>query len=283
MFDKRPRRWIAAIASVGAAAALLGSCADDDEKDHPSPEPPQADEGPSLAAYTGVQRTRVEPVAEAPEGKLPASGPIDALGVYVVGFHPMADDPSHQMIAHHYCTQKTKDFTQCVLFDGNTREANMNGIEYILSKNAFERLSPEEKRSWHPHNFEILSGQLAAPGIGAEREHALMKALMNSYGKTWHTWMSRPFESAPDPAPLGAPKLGWSFNEEGQAKRGLVELRDREMELEADTLRERRADLIPLAQPQCGVNRLHGLLEVPAQPFPGVEARAASACYPPED
>jgi hypothetical protein len=42
-------------------------------------------------------------------------------------------------------------------------DANLIGIEYILSERLFETLPDDEKPSWHPHNYEILSGQLAAP------------------------------------------------------------------------------------------------------------------------
>ena len=41
----------------------------------------------------------------------------------------------------------------------------MNGVEYIISEKLFETLPSEEKKYWHPHNGEILSGQLVAPGI----------------------------------------------------------------------------------------------------------------------
>ena len=75
-----------------------------------------------------------------------------------------------------------------MLFDGNGGNANLNGIEYIISEALFETLPPQERRFWHPHNAEILSGQLVAPGLPAVAETALMKSKMNSYGKTWHLW-----------------------------------------------------------------------------------------------
>jgi hypothetical protein len=34
------------------------------------------------------------------------------------------------MEAHQFCKQVNEDFAQCVLFDGNTSAANLNGIEY---------------------------------------------------------------------------------------------------------------------------------------------------------
>src|SRR5690606_5279909 len=91
--------------------------------------------------------------------------PLAGMDVYLVGFHPMKDQPERQMEAHHFCRQVNQDFAQCALFDGNTKDANLTGIEYIVSEKLFRTLPEAERRFWHPHNGEILSGQLVAPGI----------------------------------------------------------------------------------------------------------------------
>ena len=89
-----------------------------------------------------------------------------------------------------YCHQVNEDFAQCVLFDGNTSNANLVGIEYIISEDIFESLPDNENNIWHPHNFEILSGQLIAPNIPDMAEKRTMRSKMDSYGKTWHVWNS---------------------------------------------------------------------------------------------
>src|SRR6187551_2252383 len=96
---------------------------------------------------------------------LQSNAPLKRFDIYLVGFHPMKDSPEDQMEAHHYCHQVNEDFAQCALFDGNTADANLNGIEYIISEKLFVGLPEEEKQYWHPHNGEILSGQLVAPHI----------------------------------------------------------------------------------------------------------------------
>jgi hypothetical protein len=40
---------------------------------------------------------------------------------------------------------------------------------------------------------------------------------MNSYGKTWHTWMTGTHNQQADPLPFGPPDLQWSFNRDGEA------------------------------------------------------------------
>lgn len=197
--------------------------------------------------------------------------PLARFDIYLVGFHPMKEQPEHQMEAHHYCHQMNEDFAQCVLFDGNVKDANMTGVEYIISERLFETLPDGERQYWHPHNGEILSGQLVAPGIPAAAEQALMKSKMNSYGKTWHTWDSS--GPAHDRLPLGRPMLAWSFNRDGEAAPGLVEQRDRTMRIDTEAIRKRRAPLGALAKPQAGVDALKGKFPRATRTIPGVTAR----------
>jgi hypothetical protein len=175
-----------------------------------------------------------------------------------------------QMEAHHYCHQMNEDFAQCVLFDGNSASANMNGIEYIISENMFNKLPASEKPYWHPHNGEILSGQLIAPGIPQIAEHELMKKKMNTYGKTWHVWHTGTQDQPGDSLPLGAPMLAWSFNRDGEVMPGLVEQRDNAMNADTAYLRKQRADLEPLAKPQLGVDALKGKFIRPTKDIPKV-------------
>lgn len=201
---------------------------------------------------------------------LQTNSPLDPMNVYLNGVHAMKNDPAHQMVAHHFCRQANEDFAQCVLFDGNTRDANLNGIEYIISEKLFNQLPAAEKQYWHPHNYEILSGQLLAPGLPDVAEKALMKGKINSYGKTWHVWKTTMPHMKGDPLPYGEPDLAWSFNRDGEAMPGLVEGRDRAIGFDSAETRRERADLVPLAKPQSGVDVLHGKFPRPTRPLPGV-------------
>jgi hypothetical protein len=200
---------------------------------------------------------------------LQGQAPPGAMDVYLVGFHPMKDDPTQQMEAHHYCHQVNQDFAQCALFDGNGGKANLTGIEYIISEKLFETLPQEERKFWHPHNAEILSGQLVAPGIPAPAEKALMKDKMNSYGKTWHVWNTGTMGHAGDKLPMGPPMLAWSFNRDGEARPGLVEQRDEKMDIRTADKRREREDLRSQAKPQSGVDDLKSAFPQ-AKPIPGV-------------
>src|SRR4051794_41986447 len=66
--------------------------------------------------------------------------PLKDFDIYVAGLHCARDDAGMQMEAHHFCRQVNQDLLQCVLFDGNTKDANLIGIEYIISARLFETL-----------------------------------------------------------------------------------------------------------------------------------------------
>src|SRR3954470_13319507 len=133
------------------------------------------------AQLPGDEKTPKTKTLEVGAKVLQGNSPVAKMDIYLDGFHPMKDHPDHQMEAHHYCHQMNEDFAQCALFDGSGPQANLNGIEYIISEKLFHTLPDAEKKYWHPHNGEILSGQLIAPGIPEAAEKALMRDKMNSY------------------------------------------------------------------------------------------------------
>jgi hypothetical protein len=220
------------------------------------------------AAAAGEPESLRTRALEAGAAILQTDAPTARLNIYLVGFHPLKDDPQHQFEAHHFCQQVNEDFAQCALYDGNTAAANLNGIEYIISERLFAGLPEAEKSFWHPHNGEILSGQLVAPGLPQVAEHELMESKMNSYGKTWHTWDTT--RGADVSLPLGEPALAWSFSRMGEARPELVEQRDQKLGISTEERRSARQDLLPLARPQAGVDALKGAFPGPTQPIPGV-------------
>src|SRR5450756_1692025 len=100
----------------------------------------------------------------------------------------------------------------------------MMGVEYIVSEKIYNTLPADEKAYWHPHNFEILSGQLRLPGLPDRAEKEALKGKINSYGKTWHFWMTGMRDHQPDPLPFGPPRLQWSFNHDGEDLLSLIHI-----------------------------------------------------------
>jgi Protein of unknown function (DUF1264) len=218
-------------------------------------------------------RTRPSPVTPAGTGKTPWRATLEAgarllqdttplkdFDVYVAGLHCARHDPGMQMEAHHYCRQVNEDLLQCVIFDGNTRAANLIGLEYIVSERLFETLPEQERGFWHPHNYEVLSGQLVAPGLPEVAERAFMRLLLNSYGKTWHTWHTGRHDqpAGGERLPTGEAMLMWSFNRDGEADAALKADFQAGMGIEEAGRREKRAGLAEHAHPQEGVDAMAG-------------------------
>ena len=225
-----------------AAAFTIAGCRGGDA---PPPTQPQ-----------GAERSPTTRALEAGSTAIQDVAPVAQINVHLVGFHPMKHAPAEQMTSHHYCNQVNEDFAQCVLFDGNTRSANLHGIEYIISEKLHATLPAEERQFWHPHNYEILSGALVAPGLPDAAEKTLMRQKMNSYGKTWHLWNTGVFGRTPDWLPLGPAHLAWSFNRDGEAAEQMIAERDRQLRVSTGEKRRDRADLSSIARPQDGVHTL---------------------------
>ena len=130
---------------------------------------------------------------------------------------------SRQIIAEHYCSHLSDEVLQCVIYDSNKPGARLIGVEYIVSAKIFESLPPEEKKLWHSHNYEVKSGVLTAPGMADAAEKDLVKVLIGTYGKTWHTWQV----DRGDKLPMGIPQLMMAFTADGQAKANIVAERDK--------------------------------------------------------
>lgn len=200
--------------------------------------------------------------------------PVRALDHYLNGFHVMKDDTSLHMEAHHYCKAMNEEFTQCVIFDGTTSASNLIGLEYIISERLFDTLAAEEQPSWHPHNYEILSGQLVLPGVPDLAETAALEKKLNSYGKTWHVWdTGHAGHPAAHALPVGKPLLAWSYNRDGEAPAELVAARDERTGIDTAAKREGRSQLSAKARPQAGVNALLGKLKGGGSSPAGVLAR----------
>lgn len=172
--------------------------------------------------------------------------PIEAISAYLDGFHFYNGDRQGQMEAHHYVTVLNNDVMQAVIYDGNTANARLMGVEYIISERLFKTLPPEEKKLWHSHRYEVKSGSLIAPGLPAVAEKALMSNIVNTYGKTWHTWHTERDQTLP----LGVPALMMGFTQDGQLNPALLTDRDRRFDVNTSAIRQQRKDLPahPVAQ-----------------------------------
>jgi hypothetical protein len=188
-------------------------------------------------------------VLEAGAVALQNKPPVEAINAYLDGFHFYNGRMQGQMEAHHYCSILNEEVTQCVIFDGNTADAKIMGVEYILSERLFSSLPEAEKPLWHSHVYEVTSGMLIAPGIPALAEQELMKKLIGTYGKTWHTWHT----DLEKELPIGVPQLMMGFTADGQADAAMTTERNRRFDIDIEEVKRGRAD-IPVPPIAAGAN-----------------------------
>ena len=205
------------------ACALLAGCGGDDTG--------------SRVVAPGAAESAKTKALEAGAAALQNKPPIEAINAYLNGFHFHNGDMKAQMEAHHYCSVLNDEVIQCVIFDGNTRDAKVMGVEYVISERLFAGLPEEEKAYWHSHVHEVKSGQLIAPGIPQLAEHELMEKLIRTYGKTWHTWHTDQHRELP----LGMPQLMMGFTADGQADAAMVADRNKRLGIDEAAKRKDRA------------------------------------------
>lgn len=189
--------------------------------------------------HGGGEKSAKTKVLEAGAEMLQSEAPLKAIHAHVCGFHFNSGDMKRQVIAHHYCSHLSEDVLQCVIYDSDKKDAKLIGIEYIISAELFATLPEEEKRLWHSHVHEVKSGQLIAPRIPEAAEKELMKDLVGTYGKTWHTWQV----DRGDKLPLGIPQLMMGFTADGQADAALVTARDKGYKISSEEKKKDRADI----------------------------------------
>ncbi len=187
----------------------------------------------------GAQESAKTRTLEAGAALMQDKAPVDALNVYLDGFHFYNGNMKGQMEAHHYCAVLNEDLIQCVIYDGNSKAAKLMGVEYVVSAKLFAALPESEKSLWHSHVHEVKSGQLIAPGIPDLAEHELMEKLVGTYGKTFHTWHT----DMQQELPVGVPQIMMGFTADNQTDAAMVAARDARFGVSSERNRADRADI----------------------------------------
>lgn len=169
----------------------------------------------SWLMYVGIQ-THVRGTID-PELK-----PLHNVCEYLNALHIYADEARQGKVrsveSYHFCSHVRKDLRQCLIYDSCTPGARLIGVEYMIPKEKYETLPPEEQKLWHSHEFEVQSGMLILPtpeshGGYSDKweklETQAMTEVVGLYGKTFHTWQV----DRGDEIPLGLPKLMGSLTE----------------------------------------------------------------------
>ncbi|KAI0906317.1 hypothetical protein F4823DRAFT_627160 [Ustulina deusta] len=163
--------------------------------------------------------------------------------LFLNGFHFVSGHTDYEVSANHYCVIIRDDMLQCVVYNTATTPTHLAGIEYIITEEAFATLDYEERQLWHSHAYEVTSGFLVEPGLPGVVDHTIMKdVLVNTYGKTIHTWR---YDQKDSLYPVGVPELVMGFTHDEQITPDFVLDRDSHFGMNTTEIRESRADIVP--------------------------------------
>ena len=192
--------------------------------------------------------------------------PIRGFDHYLDGFHVMKDEPSHHMEAHHYCKGMNEEFTQCVIFDGNTKDANMIGLEYIISEEPVRDAGGRREEELAPAQLRNSLGAAGAARRARRRRKGCAQEedeqLRQDVARLGH----RPCRSPCVAQAAGRYAAARVVVQPTTAKLRLVwsKTRDKRMKIDTAEKRKERAELSAVAKPQMGVDDLKGKIVMPA-------------------
>ena len=118
----------------------------------------------------------------------PPSGPLTAV-------RHVFDDPTLRV--WHFCKPNDKIMMVCQLYDSNSPNATLIGVEYVITADAYKNPPDREKPNWHYHKIEFASNRADPkfPQLSEQQQNATLKKMAESYGKVIITW--NPNDKAP--------------------------------------------------------------------------------------
>ncbi|KAI4298183.1 hypothetical protein L6164_031773 [Bauhinia variegata] len=167
--------------------------------------------------------------------------PIKQMSQHACSFAIFSHDMSRQIETHHYCHRLKEDFLQCAVYDSDDKDTRLRGVEYIISYELYETLSPEEQKLWHSHAYEIKSGMLVHPRVPEMVGMPELESLAKTYGKFWCTWQV----DRGNRLPMGAPALMMSPQavKPGVVRPDLVHERDVKYNISTEDIKKSRVEI----------------------------------------
>jgi hypothetical protein len=99
------------------------------------------------------------------------------------------DDSSLRV--EHFCKPHDSVVMVCQLYDSNSANATLIGIEYIITQEQYDSLPNREKPYWHAHREELRPERAdpKMPELSPEQAQAEMAKMFPTWGKVIITWI----------------------------------------------------------------------------------------------
>lgn len=111
----------------------------------------------------------------------PPTGPLTAI-------RHVFDDPTLRVV--HFCKPNDKVMMVCQLYDSDSPNATLIGVEYMIDSPTYKALPDREKPNWHYHKEEFSPARANPifPQLNEQQQKEWLKKLSESYGKVIITW-----------------------------------------------------------------------------------------------
>jgi len=121
-----------------------------------------------------------------------AAKPVDGYNLpqgHLNAIRHIFDDPSLRV--EHFCKPNDKIMMVCQLYDSNSANATLIGIEYIITQEQYDSLPDREKPYWHAHREELRPERAdpMMPELSPEQAQAEMAKMFPTWGKVIITWI----------------------------------------------------------------------------------------------
>ena len=111
--------------------------------------------------------------------------PQDGFDLHVDAKHYLKDV---RTTVHHWCKTINEKLVECLLFDSDNENANLVGIETIVTKNIWTTFTEEQKKEWHEHATEIIEAEATLPDTPAEEAAKIVEFLKGTHGRVIYIW-----------------------------------------------------------------------------------------------
>ncbi len=126
--------------------------------------------------------------------------PTQGYNAHAVGMRHIYGSPDLE--AHFYCKMNENIMATCQIYDSNSPNASLIGIEYIISQEEFNSLPEEEKPNWYAINQSLADrANLRIPELSPEESNNALSGFLGTYGKLILTWNPQ------NPLPSTLPQL----------------------------------------------------------------------------
>lgn len=116
---------------------------------------------------------------------LPKEVPQNGFDLHVDAKHYVK---SERVMVHHWCKTMSDKLVECLLFDSDAANANLIGIETIVTNDIWNTFTEKQKAEWHDHATEIIEAEATLPDTPSEEAAKIVEFLKGTHGRVIYIW-----------------------------------------------------------------------------------------------